>query len=499
MRKTDYVEAIMDKVEEFLGINDISDDYELSAANVTGTAQPVLIVEYPDKTCRAYNIPYREELVNAAEELSDLNVSTLMNDVNRDIMAYDAYIGRDSDYEEDEDYEDDDSYEEDDDYDDYENNEYEDDYEENDDYGLYHNKDYYKDYDTDYLDEFTETAKEWLHDYKINNPDKVIDMSAIDYEKLNDIYQNNDASFHKTMKTEISKLTRDYTEDYYEDYDTDYADEFENMARQYIKDNRNNLSTDYEEVAECVDYEELNEEYQDNDLSFRETMIEYLTELGVLNTVEEHTVQTEHYEETDYEPPVSFKLGVFSELSNSKYMRFENQYLATSRFVRNLYEALPIIPEVSDSFMDMSKEEVRKAIMKDTSIKNNDEDGIFEITSKSGSNVTGTLLFMDEILNKLSQENTPATFCIGVPHEGKILVRRNFSHNFSFNPDTVFADKVSEEYEAARNGEYENVAPITDDICYADITSNEIHMVENSRQHGASNEEDEEQDWDIEF
>ncbi len=491
MRKTDYVEAIMDKVEEFLSINDISDDYELSAANVTGTAQPVLIVEYPDNTCRAYNIPYREELINAAEELSDLNVSTLMSDVNGNIMAYEADRDRDSEYDEDEDYEDDDSYEEDDDYeDDYED---EDEYEEDDDYGLYHNKDYYKDYDADYLDEFTETAKEWLHDYKINNPDKVIDESAIDYEKLNDIYQNNDASFHKTMKTEISKLTRDYTEDYYEDYDTDYANEFENMARQYIKDNRNNLSTDYEEVAECVDYEELNEEYQENDLSFRETMIEYLSELGVLNTAEEHTAQTEHNEDAGYKPPVTFKLGVFSELSNSKYMRLENQYL-TTRFVRDLYEAFPVIPEVSDSFMDMSREEVRKAIMEDTSIKKN-EDGIFEITSKSNSNVIGVFLFMDEILNKLLQVNTPANFCIGIPHEGKILVRRNFS----VTPDTIFAEKVSEEYEAARNGEYEDITPITDDICYANIITNEVHMFENSRQRNASEEENEAQDWDIEF
>lgn len=490
MRKTDYVEAVMDEVEEFLSINDISDDYELSAANVTGTAQPVLIVEYPDNTCRAYNIPYREELVNVAEELSDLNVSTLMSDVNGDIMAYEADRDRDSDYDEDEDYEDDDSYEEDDDYeDDYED---EDEYEEDDDYGLYHNKDYYKDYDTDYLDEFTETAKEWLHDYKVNNPDKVIDESAIDYEKLNDIYQNNDASFHKTMKTEISKLTRDYTEDYYEDYDTDYADEFENMARQYIKDNRNNLSTDYEEVAECVDYEELNEEYQENDLSFRETMIEYLSELGVLNTAEEHTAQTEHNKDAGYKPPVTFKLGVFSELSNSKYMRLENQYL-TTRFVRDLYEAFPVIPEVSDSFMDMSREEVRKAIMEDTSIKKN-EDGIFEITSKSNSNVTGVILFMDEILNKLSQNNTYTAFQIGVPHEGKILVKYDLPFTLEIN--SKFADKVSEECEAARNGEYEDVAPITDDICYADINSNEIHLVGNSRQHDASNES---QDWDIEF
>ena len=185
MRKTDYVEAIMDKVEEFLGINDISDDYELSAANVTGTAQPVLIVEYPDNTCRAYNIPYREELVNAAEELSDLNVSTLMSDVNGDIMAYEADRDRDSEYDEDEDYDD---YE--DDEDDYDYEDEEDEYEEDDDYGLYHNKDYYKDYDTDYLDEFTETAKEWLHDYKINNPDKIVDEAAIDYEKLNDTSHN---------------------------------------------------------------------------------------------------------------------------------------------------------------------------------------------------------------------------------------------------------------------------------------------------------------------
>lgn len=485
MRKTDYVEAIMDKVEEFLSINDISDDYELSAANVTGTAQPVLIVEYPDNTCRAYNIPYREELINAAEELSDLNVSTLMSDVNGDIMAYEADRDRDSDYDEDEDYEDDDSYEEDDDYeDDYED---EDEYEEDDDYGLYHNKDYYKDYDTDYLDEFTETAKEWLHDYKVNNPDKVIDESAIDYEKLNDIYQNNDASFHKTMKTEISKLTRDYTEDYYEDYDTDYADEFENMARQYIKDNRNNLSTDYEEVAECVDYEELNEEYQDNDLSFRETMIEYLTELGVLNTAEEHTVQTEHDENAEYEPPVAFKLGVFSEISNLEHMQLD--FYFSKELVFNLYDALPVIPIVSDDFVNMSREEVRKAIMEDTSIKK-DADGIFEITSKSDGNVTGTLLFMDEILNKLSQDGAYQDFLIGVPHEGKILV----GYNLPF--ETEFADKVSEEYEAARNDEYENAEIIADDIYCANIETKNVHVVENSRQHDASNEE---QDWDIEF
>lgn len=490
MRKTDYVEAVMDEVEEFLSINDISDDYELSAANVTGTAQPVLIVEYPDNTCRAYNIPYREELVNVAEELSDLNVSTLMSDVNGDIMAYEADRDRDSDYDEDEDYEDDDSYEEDDDYEDEDYDE-EDEYEEDDDYGLYHNKDYYKDYDTDYLDEFTETAKEWLHDYKVNNPDKVIDESAIDYEKLNDIYQNNDASFHKTMKTEISKLTRDYTEDYYEDYDTDYADEFENMARQYIKDNRNNLSTDYEEVAECVDYEELNEEYQENDLSFRETMIEYLSELGVLNTAEEHTAQTEHNEDAGYKPPVAFKLGVFSEISNLESMQLD--FYFSKELVFNLYDTLPVIPIVSDDFMNMSKEEVRKAIMEDTSIKKN-EDGIFEITSKSDSNVTGVILFMDEILNKLSQNNTYTTFQIGVPHEGKILVKYDLPFTLEIN--SKFADKVSEEYEAARNGEYEDIAPITDDICYADINSNEIHLVGNSRQYDASNEV---QDWDIEF
>lgn len=492
MRKTDYVEAVMDEVEEFLSINDISDDYELSAANVTGTAQPVLIVEYPDNTCRAYNIPYREELVNAAEELSDLNVSTLMSDVNGDIMAYEADRDRDSDYDEDEDYEDDDSYEEDDDYEDEDYDE-EDEYEEDDDYGLYHNKDYYKDYDTDYLDEFTETAKEWLHDYKVNNPDKVIDESAIDYEKLNDIYQNNDASFHKTMKTEISKLTRDYTEDYYEDYDTDYADEFENMARQYIKDNRNILSTDYEEVAECVDYEELNEEYQENDLSFRETMIEYLSELGVLNTAEEHTAQTEHNEDTGYEPPVAFELRSYSELNSSEYRKFD-EFRFSNSLINNLYTVLPISPVVSGNFMDMSREEVRKTIMEDTSIKKN-EDGIFEITSKSDSNVTGVLLFMDEILDKLSQDNTYRIFRIGIPHEGKILVEYDLP--IALVPD--FTDKLSEEYEAARNDEYEDIKPITADVCCVDIISNEVHMVENSRHQESSNEEDEEQGWDIEF
>lgn len=495
MTKNDYAEAMMDKVEEFLEEMDISEGYELSVANVTVNRQTVMIIEFPDENDRAYLLPHRDELINAAESLDDLNTEPFLSTIRQDILDYEG--SKDYSAEVDEDVEEED-YDEDpaDWYDEEVDESYDEDEEYNED-GEYHNKEYYKDYDTNYIDEFTETAKEWIHDYNIHNPEKIIDVTAIDFAKLNDIYQNNTSSFHKTMKKEISKLTRDYSEAYYEDFDTDSCEEFEEAARMYIKDNRNNFldDVDYTEVLECVDYETLNEEYQSNDLSFRDTMRNYLNDLCGLkdmDRVEEEHDNESHEEQEEIVKPVTFSLLPFGTDYNS--LRDLEEKMAPNLLSRRIYTTMELTA-VNSIGADVSKEDVKKAIMADTAIKKTD-DNIFEITSKEWGDVTGSLLYMDEILKKIKEVACPnnSNFYIGAPHTGKILV--------SIENSLPFMKKVSDEFDDIYNDRKmdNDFVCISDEIYSVGLNTEMVYAIENISQDIDEEEtEEEEQSWNVEF
>lgn len=80
----------------------------------------------------------------------------------------------------------------------------------------HHTRDYYEDYDTDYLDEFIETAKEWIEDYEhLNSVTIIIDDE--EFEDLNAIYQDNDYSFNATMLDNMGKAfyVINHPEEYY--------------------------------------------------------------------------------------------------------------------------------------------------------------------------------------------------------------------------------------------------------------------------------------------
>ena len=476
MRKESYLDALMDKLDEKLMDIAKYDSYSLSVANASSQVDkaPVLVVDYPDDSSRAYVIRYNAALINAADSIEDVNVSSIIEDVINDIVDYEENII--PAHEDEDDYDDYDDYDDEEDYED-ENEGYEDDIEE-DTGSYYHNKEYYKDYDTDYLDEFTDTAKEWLHDYKLNNPDKIIDESKIDYEKLNDIYQNNDKSFHKTMKTEISKLTRSHTEDYYEGYDTDYADEFEETARQYIKDNRNSFNTDAEEIAECIDYEELNEQYQNNGLSFRETMADCLKDLGVYEEAETEQIHS----------PITFKPGFFSELTDTDeaYVR---RFINRSPLITEMFNRLPVIPEEPKRDEDFN---IKMDIIRNTQITIKST-GLIEITAKDGGNATGALLYIDEILKQIqtAKNYESPVFQIGVPTTDKILAINSEDSSHCSIEDTIL--------DIRDTSTSPNVMSwVTSNVYIANLATNHVVVVENDRE-SVNRDNEDNIGWNIEF
>lgn len=149
----------------------------------------------------------------------------------------------------------------------------------------HHARNYYEDYDTDYLDEFTETAKEWIEDYEhLNGVTVTIDEDAFD--KLNDIYQDNDYSFNATMVNNIGKLfyITNHPEEYYNRLDGIINDEdhFVKNAKEWINDNSKYLVDLDKNDINNIDYEDIYDNYCNNGISFVDTMLNSMVDYGYL-------------------------------------------------------------------------------------------------------------------------------------------------------------------------------------------------------------------------
>lgn len=152
-------------------------------------------------------------------------------------------------------------------------------------YTPHHTRDYYEDYDTDYLDEFTETAKEWIEDYEhLNEVTVTIDEDAFD--ELNDIYQDNDYSFNATMVNNIGKLfyITNHPEEYYNRLDGIINDEdhFVKNAKEWISDNAKYLVDLDKNDINNIDYEDIYDNYCNNGISFVDTMLNSMVDYGYL-------------------------------------------------------------------------------------------------------------------------------------------------------------------------------------------------------------------------
>lgn len=149
----------------------------------------------------------------------------------------------------------------------------------------HHARNYYEDYDTDYLDEFTETAKEWIEDYEhLNEVTVTIDEDAFD--ELNDIYQDNDYSFNATMVNNIGKLfyITNHPEEYYDRLDGIINDEdhFVKNAKEWINDNAKYLVDLDKNDINNIDYEDIYDNYCNNGISFVDTMLNSMVDYGYL-------------------------------------------------------------------------------------------------------------------------------------------------------------------------------------------------------------------------
>ena len=140
----------------------------------------------------------------------------------------------------------------------------------------HHTIDYYEDYDTDYLDEFIETAKEWIEDYEhLNSVTIIIDDE--EFEDLNAIYQDNDYSFNATMLDNMGKVfyVINHPEEYYNRLDglISNKEHFEKNAKEWINDNFKYLVILSKSDIDNIDYSEIYNNYCNNGISFVDTML----------------------------------------------------------------------------------------------------------------------------------------------------------------------------------------------------------------------------------
>lgn len=140
----------------------------------------------------------------------------------------------------------------------------------------HHTRDYYEDYDTDYLDEFIETAKEWIEDYEhLNSVTIIIDDE--EFEDLNAIYQDNDYSFNATMLDNMGKVfyVINHPEEYYNRLDglISNKEHFEKNAKEWINDNFKYLVNLSKSDIDNIDYSEIYNNYCNNGISFVDTML----------------------------------------------------------------------------------------------------------------------------------------------------------------------------------------------------------------------------------
>lgn len=140
----------------------------------------------------------------------------------------------------------------------------------------HHTRDYYEDYDTDYLDEFIETAKEWIEDYEhLNSVTIIIDDE--EFEDLNAIYQDNDYSFNATMLDNMGKAfyVINHPEEYYNRLNglISNKEHFEKNAKEWINDNFKYLVILSKSDIDNIDYSEIYNNYCNNGISFVDTML----------------------------------------------------------------------------------------------------------------------------------------------------------------------------------------------------------------------------------
>lgn len=273
MRKETYFDAIAGITTDICPSN-----FNVNLVTNRTSGQPILIINYPDDSIRAYDIPYSPSLLILADNgLYDVpELTNLFSNIREDINDYNNIREDISNYNE--------------------INEPSVTEQINETSNAIYSLDYYEDYDTDSLDEFEQTTRKYIEDYADD-----VNSELVNYIALNNEYQTNNKSFLETMESSLRTYTRVYTEDYYEDYDTDYADAFEDMTKQYIKDNRHIFVNPIETFIDTLDYEMLNSIYQDNDLSFRDTLLNEFEGMDLLRVDYDNLRLEEEYEDDEYD------------------------------------------------------------------------------------------------------------------------------------------------------------------------------------------------------
>lgn len=306
--KKEYISHVLDKAENMLEDLNLT-GYGLSVANESDAVlnNPVLLVDFPDNTARAYDIPYNPQILENIEKI--INIDIFINIIREDIMEFNAEnFNAENTYDdyyddEEEEYEDEDEVEE------WGKNSSDEDEERGKPFNCSckHTDSFYEDYDTDYEEDFTDIAIDYIIDHAGETsmtPEEIADL--IDFTELNHTYQTNDLSFAETLKAELNRLSnlqRDnsqqessvcetpvkekyHTEQWYENFDTDDRKEFKKAAKKWIKDHAEMLNLPADEIIEQVKFRDLNNIYQHNNKSFAETLWAKMEELSLIKNTE---------------------------------------------------------------------------------------------------------------------------------------------------------------------------------------------------------------------
>lgn len=237
MTKRDYAKKILDKVDEMLEDIGLWEEYEISTANEANDRTPILLVEFPDENTRVYDIPYDVNIVGRIQSL-DASENINFTEMLDFCSSINNFINTIKAEVE--------AYEA----------EYNEDENEN----------------TDFEEE-----AEWSRG-----------RVAEDYEEDDEeVEEENSEKYH--------------TEDWYRDYDTDYAYEFEITARQWIIDNKDKLTDEeIDDIFSVIDFADLNQQYQNNDLDFVDTMWNEMDSLGLRRPIQpQETVNTHSDNDTN--------------------------------------------------------------------------------------------------------------------------------------------------------------------------------------------------------
>lgn len=293
--KKEYISLILDKAQNMLEELNLT-GYGLSVANESDAVlnNPVLLVDFPDNTARAYDIPYNPQILENIEKI--VNIDFFINMIKEDIMEFNAENSYDDYY--DDEKENESEYEGEDEVEEWE-------WEHNN--SCKHTDSFYEDYDTDYEEDFTDIAIDYIIDHAGEThmtAEQIADM--IDFAELNHTYQTNDLSFTETLKAEFSRLSglqkdnsqhdvstcenqvkeKYHTEQWYENFDTDDRKEFKRAAKKWIKDHADMLNLSADEIIKQVRFRDLNNVYQHNNKNFADTLWAKMEELSLIKNTE---------------------------------------------------------------------------------------------------------------------------------------------------------------------------------------------------------------------